>query len=186
VRRCGARVAPEPTYGHRRAYVWEVVLSALAKLSAHVNKLRRLAAAEEAEGADEAARKCEAAETVQRSVYLSLVQVRVCGFGAFFQAASCRSSSSRSRSTCSPARPRAATSTRPGTARSRAACARCCCGCVSGGFVLQPGICNMYAHPAQQDEEYARYAPTMERLLFTSDIDPHLLEVFHQFCALRR
>ncbi|KAL3244072.1 hypothetical protein MRX96_047326, partial [Rhipicephalus microplus] len=34
-------------------------------------------------------------------------------------------------------------------------------------------------------EHVFKYVTTLESLLFTSDIDPHVLEVFQQFAALR-
>ncbi|XP_074649967.1 nuclear cap-binding protein subunit 1-like [Tubulanus polymorphus] len=35
-------------------------------------------------------------------------------------------------------------------------------------------------------EQVYTYIQTLENLLFTNDLDPHILEVFHQFCALRK
>ena len=37
----------------------------------------------------------------------------------------------------------------------------------------------------QHHEQVYSYVNTLESLLFTSDIDLHVLEVFQQFCALR-
>ncbi|XP_077555646.1 nuclear cap-binding protein subunit 1-like [Haemaphysalis longicornis] len=37
----------------------------------------------------------------------------------------------------------------------------------------------------QHHEHVFKYVTTLESLLFTSDIDPHVLEVFQQFAALR-
>lgn len=37
----------------------------------------------------------------------------------------------------------------------------------------------------QHHEQVYSYISTLESLLFTSDIDLHVLEVFQQFCALR-
>lgn len=37
----------------------------------------------------------------------------------------------------------------------------------------------------QHHEQVHKYVNTLENLVFTSDIDIHILKVFQQFCALR-
>lgn len=36
----------------------------------------------------------------------------------------------------------------------------------------------------QHHEQVQKYSGTLETLLFTQDLDPHILDVFHQFVAL--
>ena len=37
----------------------------------------------------------------------------------------------------------------------------------------------------QHNEQVHKYSQTLETLLFTQDLDPHVLDAFHQFLALR-
>ena len=37
----------------------------------------------------------------------------------------------------------------------------------------------------QHHEQVEKYSTTLETLLFTQDLDPNILDVFHQFVALR-
>ena len=47
-------------------------------------------------------------------------------------------------------------------------------------------VCKLTAvSVSQHNEQVHKYSQTLETLLFTQDLDPHVLDAFHQFLALR-